>query len=96
MDEPVDKPGLVADDRILPVEPVIENRPNYFVRHWRGELSLGISYWINSLIGNATLFLEIMILRTKQEKSHSCNANVKCWRKQDLIFSPMFKQRMES
>ena len=23
---------------------------NYFARHWRGELSLGISYWVNGLI----------------------------------------------
>ena len=28
-------------------------RPNYLVRHWRGELPLGISYWLNgSLLGN--------------------------------------------
>jgi hypothetical protein len=28
-------------------------RGNYFSRHWRGQLSLGISYWVNSvLIGN--------------------------------------------
>lgn len=25
-------------------------RANYFVRHWRGELSLGISYWVNGLL----------------------------------------------
>lgn len=24
---------------------------NYFVRHWRGELSLGISFWINGVLG---------------------------------------------
>lgn len=28
-------------------------RGNYFSRHWRGQLSLGVSYWVNSvLIGN--------------------------------------------
>jgi len=29
-------------------------RGNYFARHWRGELSLGTSYWLNgALLGNA-------------------------------------------
>lgn len=28
-------------------------RGNYFMRHWRGQLSLGVSYWVNSvLLGN--------------------------------------------
>jgi len=28
-------------------------RGNYFARHWRGQLSLGVAYWVNSvLIGN--------------------------------------------
>jgi hypothetical protein len=26
--------------------------PNYFKRHWRGELSLPVSFWINGLLGN--------------------------------------------
>src|SRR5262249_41811610 len=27
-----------------------KNRSNYVVRHWRGELSLPVSYWINGLL----------------------------------------------
>lgn len=26
-------------------------RTNYFVRHWRGDLSLGLSYWVNGVLG---------------------------------------------
>jgi hypothetical protein len=40
------------DERFVPVEPVLEKRANYLVRHWRGELSLGVSYWVNSFLGN--------------------------------------------
>jgi hypothetical protein len=25
-------------------------RANYFIRHWRGELSLGVSYWVNGTL----------------------------------------------
>jgi len=25
-------------------------KANYFIRHWRGELSLGVSYWINGVL----------------------------------------------
>jgi hypothetical protein len=27
-----------------------EPRANYFVRHWRGELSLPVSYWVNGVL----------------------------------------------
>lgn len=26
-------------------------QPNYFIRHWRGDLSLGVSYWANGMLG---------------------------------------------
>ena len=32
---------------------------NYIARHWRGELSLPISYWINSFIGNIAIALGV-------------------------------------
>jgi hypothetical protein len=32
-------------------------RSNYFVRHWRGELSLGISYWLNGLLATFLVLL---------------------------------------
>ena len=28
---------------------------SYFVRHWRGELSLGVSFWVNTLLGAIVL-----------------------------------------
>lgn len=30
---------------------------NYFVRHWRGQLSLPVSYWINGLLGNVLILI---------------------------------------
>lgn len=32
---------------------------NYIARHWRGELSLPISYWINSFLGNIAIALGV-------------------------------------
>lgn len=33
-----------------PPLPPSAKAPNYFVRHWRGELSLGVSYWVNGFL----------------------------------------------
>ena len=35
----------------------VAKRTNYFVRHWRGELSLGVSYWVNGLLGAFVVLL---------------------------------------
>jgi hypothetical protein len=32
-----------------------ERKRNYFIRHWRGELSLGVSYWVNGFLANLLL-----------------------------------------
>ncbi len=32
-------------------------RPNYFIRHWRGDLSLGVSYWVNGMLGRLLVLL---------------------------------------
>ncbi|WP_188261989.1 GYF domain-containing protein [Azospirillum tabaci] len=44
-----------ADDKI-PARSVGEKRSrlgrSYIARHWRGELSLGVSYWVNGFLGN--------------------------------------------
>ncbi len=32
-------------------------RTNYFIRHWRGELSLGVSYWANGFLGTFLVLL---------------------------------------
>ena len=35
---------------------------NYFLRHWRGELSLGKSFWLNYIIANYLYFLSARAL----------------------------------
>jgi hypothetical protein len=30
----------------------IVKRTNYFIRHWRGQLSLGVSYWVNGFLAS--------------------------------------------
>ncbi len=39
----------------------ISELDNYLVRHWRGELSLGTSYWVNGFLGT---FLIIIVAKT--------------------------------
>ena len=48
--------GAPDDGKIERRKQKIAN-PNYFVRHWRGELSLPVSYWINGFL----VFLAISI-----------------------------------
>src|SRR5262249_41961857 len=36
------------------------HRRNYFVRHWRGELSLPVSYWVNNLV--AAFFVYAVVI----------------------------------
>jgi len=51
-----------------------QSSSNYFVRHWRGECSLGISYWLNSnLAGIASLVL-IAAVNMMEEGSYSLRA----------------------
>lgn len=35
---------------------------NYFVKHWRGELPLGISYWVNNVLFNLILYFLATII----------------------------------
>jgi hypothetical protein len=37
-------------------------RRNYFARHWKGELSLPVSYWVNGFLGNAVAAVIILSL----------------------------------
>lgn len=57
---------LARNDAALSGDPVINETPpvssappsgrrNYFARHWRGELSLGVSYWINGIFAQAVI-----------------------------------------
>jgi len=41
-------------------------RSNYFVRHWRGDLSLVISYWVNGLLGTFLVLLTANTLGAMQ------------------------------
>lgn len=54
------------DESVIDLEqiepPLLDEQPlkkqaNYFVRHWRGELSLGVSYWANGIL--AYLFIAV-------------------------------------
>jgi len=38
------------------------NRNNYFVRHWRGEISLPISFWLNGICGIFVFGLLVKII----------------------------------
>ncbi len=37
-------------------------KANYLVRHWRGELSLPVSYWLNNILASVFLFTTIFAL----------------------------------
>jgi ATP-dependent protease ClpP protease subunit len=49
--------------------PATKKRRNYFVRHWRSELSLPVSYWVNGFLGNVAAIAAIAII--------NANANLK-------------------
>ena len=46
-------------------------RHNYFVRHWRGELSLPVSYWLNGLLAGLLAFALALILVVFTEANKS-------------------------
>jgi GYF domain 2 len=49
-----------ASDHSAPPISADRKRGNYFARHWRGELSLPVSYWINGILaGIATLSVNV-------------------------------------
>ena len=37
-------------------------KPNYFTRHWRGELPLSVSYWVNGVLGSLLAAFATMTL----------------------------------
>jgi hypothetical protein len=49
-----------ADVPLAPAtnEPAAKKR-NYFVRHWRGELSLPVSYWLNGFLGSVLAVMAV-------------------------------------
>src|SRR5262245_59929017 len=51
------------------IQATARRRRNYFARHWRGELSLPISYWVNGFLGTIVAAAVIaMITRTTNFK----------------------------
>jgi hypothetical protein len=50
-----DKTGLVAEPQFRPAISGLQARRSYFIRHWRGQLSLPVSYWINSVLGTVSV-----------------------------------------
>lgn len=48
-------------------KPPVVKRQAYFLRHWRGELSLGVSYWVNGFLVNFMFLLVIGIVPALQE-----------------------------
>ena len=46
--------AVTVTSRVPPTLSV--RRPDYFIRHWRGDLSLGVSYWANGFGNFLVLF----------------------------------------
>jgi hypothetical protein len=44
----------------LPPEAAVSR--NYFLRHWRGELSLPVSYWVNGILGGLLIGITVAVL----------------------------------
>ena len=45
---------------------------NYFARHWRGELSLPVSYWINgAILANATIVILFLVAGRMDNNDYS-------------------------
>ncbi|HUK02044.1 MAG TPA: GYF domain-containing protein [Steroidobacteraceae bacterium] len=53
---------LFGEGAAAPPDALIESG-NYFIRHWRGQLSLPISYWINGALLTVALLAAIGIVR---------------------------------
>lgn len=59
--EPSATPSRSSADEDLQRSPD-SSRANYVVRHWRGELSLPISYWLNGFAGNIVVVIAAAVL----------------------------------
>jgi hypothetical protein len=45
-----------------PLPPEAPRSRNYFLRHWRGELSLPVSYWLNGILGGLLIGITVAVL----------------------------------
>ncbi len=54
--------NVISSDKTDNAAPPDHRPGNYVARHWRGELSLPVSYWINGFLGNVGALVVIMLL----------------------------------
>jgi hypothetical protein len=58
-------PTVPTDDQVAAQSPhatETARQPNYIVRHWRGDLSLGVSYWINGILLSTIVAVPAIIM----------------------------------
>ena len=57
-------PPATSFARPPPLPPPLppEASRNYFLRHWRGELSLPVSYWVNGILGGLLIGITVAVL----------------------------------
>lgn len=49
----------MSSDAAHPSQP---NRASYAIRHWRGDLSLPVSYWINNVLLTTALVFVLLLI----------------------------------
>jgi hypothetical protein len=52
-------------------KPTADHKRNYFVRHWRGELSLPVSYWINGIASNLAMFAVVFAIASQIDQKEN-------------------------
>jgi hypothetical protein len=58
-------------------QPAPEAKANYFIRHWRGELSLPVSYWVNGILTTmAAIFFGAAIAQVDMTRQPTLGAVV--------------------
>jgi hypothetical protein len=68
-----------ASDEVRPLErggEVGKERGNYFVRHWRGELSLPVSYWVNGILAGVLAAVAIIVISTNIDVKNNFRPDV--------------------
>jgi len=58
---PNEKTADSSQENIAVGPQVAQGKRNYFVRHWRGDLSLPVSYWLNGILANLFIFALILL-----------------------------------
>ncbi len=59
-----------AKERVDAFKEHAVKKANYFARHWRGQLSLGVSYWVNGILAGLLLgFATIAVQAVQKEVS---------------------------